>query len=74
MKLWMEGGIGILLTDKPNMKRGLKEESLPYSMTTEIKSPDALHKPVTSNIFRTNALVILKVRHPHAKIYYTFGW
>lgn len=44
------------LTDKPNMKRCLKEESLPYSMSNGKIKPRCLTQPVTSNIFRTNAL------------------
>jgi hypothetical protein len=67
----MDGGeLVFTLTDKPNMKRGLKEESLPYSMTTENKAPMPY---TTSDIqyFPNERSVILKVRHPHAKIYYT---
>ena len=67
----MEGGeLVFTLTGKPNMKRGLKEESLPYSMTTENKAPMPY---TTSDIqyFPNERSVILKVRHPHAKIYYT---
>ena len=67
----MNGGeLVYVLTDKPNKSRGMKEESLPYSMTTENKAPMPY---TTSDIqhFPNERSVILKVRHPEARIYYT---
>lgn len=67
----MEGGeLVYVLSDKPNMKRGLDEGALPYSMTEENKAP----MPYTTSdiqFFPHERSVILKVRHPEAKIYYT---
>ena len=67
----MDGGeLVYVLTDKPNTKRAISENSLPYSMTEENK---ASMPYVVSNIlyFPEECSVVLKVRNPNAKIYYT---
>lgn len=67
----MEGGeLVFTLTDIPNKTRGIKEESLPYSMTMENKAP----MPYTTGklqYFPNECTVTLQVRNPEAKIFYT---
>lgn len=67
----MAGGeLVFTLSDQPNKTRGISDESLPYSMTAVSKAPMPY---TTSNIqyFSDNCTVALKVRDPHAKIYYS---